>query len=115
MTGSSTEVLLQKKQLEYANEVLVIPSAQLVCAVEIMKCVFKTSGQLLHMDKVSSRLLRRLNKELESITLVCYTGEYKMRDYAVCLFVNIRLHAVLRNNNHNVPPSRGGRNIPLVT
>ena len=108
LTGSSTEVVLQKKQLEHAKEGLGIPSAQLVCAIEITERVFKTSGQLLHMDTVRSRFLLRLNKELESNALVCSTGECKMRDYAVGLFVNIRFHTVLRNNNHNFKPSRGG-------
>ena len=43
-----------------------------------------------------------------------YTGECKMRDYAVGLFVNIRLHAFLRNNNHKFTPSRRGRNRKLL-
>ena len=114
LTGSSTEGLLQKTKLEHGKEGLVISSAQLVYAVEIMECVFKTLGQLLHVDRIRSKLLLRLNKELESNALVCYTGECKMRDNAVVLFVNIRLNGVLRNNNHNVRLSRGGRNRKLL-
>ena len=41
LTGTFTEVMLQKTQLKHAKEGLVNPSAQLVCAVEIMECVFK--------------------------------------------------------------------------
>ena len=100
--------------MEHAKEGLVIPSAQLVCAVEIMECVFNTSRQLLHVDTVRSIFLLLLNKELESNALVCSMGECKMRDYAMGLFVNIHLHAVFRNNSHNFMPSRRGRNKKLL-
>lgn len=69
LEGIPKETLLTKKQLPDLQGGLIVPSAELVSVVEQIETVLKKSEQLLHMDRVRTRYLQRMNKEED--VLVC--------------------------------------------
>ncbi|KAK7094198.1 hypothetical protein V1264_007852 [Littorina saxatilis] len=102
LRGDRKEIFLTKKQLpDMKGEGLTVPSQQLV---ELMEVSFKKSEQLLHMDRVRTRIILRLEKNMNG-SLTCPSTQCKLNNLIVQLFTNIRLHFVLKDNNNRFSSS----------
>ena len=113
LQGTPKETLLTLKQLpDLEGGGLVIPSPSLVSVVEQLEAVFKTSDQLLRMKRVRHRLFQRLEKEARS--LVCPQEKCDPGGLVVNLFLNIRLHFTLRDNNRHFAAASGRQNRKML-
>lgn len=113
LEGIPKETLLTKKQLpDLQGKGLIVPSAKLVSVVEQLETVLKKSEQLLHMDRVRTRYLERMNKEGD--VLVCPSGICKLSSYVVNLYLNIRLHFAIKENNRSFAAASGRKNRKML-
>jgi hypothetical protein len=113
LDGNQKEVFLTTKQYpDLRGDGLIIPSAQLVSVVEQLETVFKRSEQLLHMNNVRARLLQRMEKD--SSCLVCPEEKCRLGQSVLNLFLNIRLHFTLKDNNRNFAAASGRQNRKML-
>lgn len=113
LEGTQKEIFLTtKKYSDLRGDGLVVPSAQLVSVVEQLEIVFKKSEHFLHMNMVRARFLQRMEKD--STCLVCPEAKCKLAQNVLNLFLNIRLHFTLKENNRNFAAASGRQNRKML-
>ena len=97
-----------RKKYHDAKEGLLAPSGGVLAVLEQVESDFRSvATSVMHMNKVRTRIVRALSKN-NGESLNCVDCDRKW--LIVNIFVNIRLHHCLRENNRNLGSHKGRRN-----
>ena len=91
---------------------LISPSSQLYSVVQNLEMVFKNSEDVLHMSNTRATFYGKMEKEIGD--LVCPSKCCKLGGYVLNLFLNIRLHFAIKENNKRFAAASGRQNRKML-
>jgi len=115
LCGAEHEMFLKAKMIEEAQKGLCVPSQQLFTVIKNLEVIFNANTQyLLHMDKVVARMMHHFSKH--EMPIICQQGSNpcKVQKLIQSLYLNIRLHFVLKENTKGFATQSCRRNRKLM-
>jgi hypothetical protein len=106
-----SHLFLSLKAHADAKEGLVAPSPELHQLVQDLECTYRSVFlNILHMNCVRARLIRRLMQVAKTGTVECSGNECEPKQLIVGLFVNIRLHHSLKEATESLNRNKVRKN-----